>query len=42
MGGDAAKELAKAQAKLITNERDILMPSVRALSKQLNAMLVKT
>jgi hypothetical protein len=38
---ETASMLAKDQAKLITHERGILMPSVRALTKVLNAMLVE-
>jgi hypothetical protein len=41
VAGDAANELAKAQAKLITHERGILMPSVKALTRVMNAMFIK-
>ena len=41
VGGDAVNELSKAQAKFITHERGILMPSVRALTRVMNAIFIK-
>jgi DNA phosphorothioation-dependent restriction protein DptG len=38
--GDGVEELSKANAKLITHERSILMPSVKALTENLNAMFI--
>jgi hypothetical protein len=40
IGDGAARMLAKDQAKLITHQRGILMPAVRALKKAMNASLL--